>query len=183
MLQITWQRVDWLFSSQARSNFQGDTKTGVRLQIRLLVDVRKGEFELHLRQTCSCVLSFRSLTPLPVLVGNIRSDPWYTKVCLRQTRFVRPYANSAAGQSLNVDWTKRVLQDRRSFWGCNRIGENLPYYKKGFKMKTIDFKKAFRRYEIAGLLYSSFKQDFIKKAKTFVIELEASKNKMMERGY
>ena len=49
-------------------------------------------------------------------------------------------------------------------------------------MKTIDFKKRSEDIEIAGVVYSVevSNYDFIKKAKTFVIELEASKNKMME---
>jgi len=49
-------------------------------------------------------------------------------------------------------------------------------------MKTIDFKKRSEDIEISGVVYSVevSNYDFIKKAKTFVIELEASKNKMME---
>ena len=49
-------------------------------------------------------------------------------------------------------------------------------------MKTIDFKKRSEDIEIAGVVYSIevSNYDFIKQAKTFVIELEASKNKMME---
>ncbi len=49
-------------------------------------------------------------------------------------------------------------------------------------MKTIDFKKRSEDIEIAGVVYSVevSNYEFIKQAKSFVIELEASKNKMME---